>query len=438
MRKGESVARRGSRYSLERVQARARRVRHPREAGLPRRLIWWSWQALAALARPAAFAVLVALAGFSAFDGMRHLNPVADMPDRAGRVNDAFASLAPDAATAASIWSNELETAMQPRAGLPPDNALAASLLAAFEPIAGRERFSSLIWAELHARSPGEAEAVLRALPVWVRQQELDSVWNERMRQAAALAASEAAAGMAPATVRTRLNRASRLYETIHASHAAFFAGHEDGALNLALLPGLSAGTGELWLQSDEMATLAHCPAGEALECALARMGRDAGAGQGARLLRAALLAGQVDDAFRSELQLANEQTLRAIASELGAVARYTSNIDAIRLTALLETPQDAARLRRLSLEAGPRTLALAHFHGRGALALDRGEDILPSPVTAEAWERFVLAGVFAALAFGIVLAALTSAFSVRVTGRAGLGQRIDIAMRELLLGRKV
>ncbi|MFC4726396.1 hypothetical protein AB6B38_02970 [Glycocaulis abyssi] len=431
------MARRGSRYSLERVQARARRVRHPREAGLPRRLIWWGWQALAALARPAVFAVLVALAGFSAFDGMRHLNPVADMPDRAGRVNDAFASLAPDAATAASIWSNELETAMQPRAGLPPDNALAASLLAAFEPMAGRERFSSMVWAELHARSSPEAEAILRALPVWVRTRELESAWNRQMEHARGHSGRAAAAGLAPAAVRTRLERAGRLYDAVQPFQAAFFAGHEDGALNLALLPGLSAGAGELWLQSDQMAALAHCPAGEPLECALARMGRDAGAGQGARLLRAALLAGQVDDAFRSELQSANEQTLHAIASELGAVARYTSNIDAIRLTALLETPQDAARLRRLSLEAGPRTLALAHFHGRGALALDRGEG-QASPVTAEAWERFVLAGVFAALALGIVLAALTSAFSVRVTGRAGLGQRIDIAMRELLLGRKV
>lgn len=431
MRKGESVAR-GSQYSLRRIEARARRVRTAREAGLGRRVLWRSWQLAASSVRPAVFVLLVSLAGFWVFDGLRHLNPTADATTRAGRVNDAFVSLAPDAAAASSLWSRELEVAMQPRVGLPPDNALAASLLAAFEPIAGRERFSSMLWAELHARPPREAEAVLRALPVWVRTRELETAWASRAPQPD----TQIASVMAPAAVRARLDRASRLYDALELSQAAFFAGHEEGALNLALLPGLSSGTGEMWLASDGAVLLDDCSGAQALACALARIGRDTGAGQGARILRAALLTGHAGEAFAASLQSAEGDTLQAVASELGAVARYTSNIDAIRLTALLETPQDAARLRRLSLEAGPRTLALAHFHGRDALALDRGEQA-GSRITAEAWERFVLAGVFAALAFGIVLAALVSAFSVRVTGRAGLGQRIDIAMRELLLGRK-
>lgn len=414
------------------MEARARRVRSPREAGWPHRLAWWGWHAMASGVRPAIFMLLICLAGYLGFDGLRHLGPAANMPERGARIDAAFASLAPDAATAASVWRAELETAMQPRAGLPPDNALAASLLAAFEPMAGRERFSSLLWAELNARSLNEAEAILRALPVWVRARELESAWTGRMVQSGGTMAQL----MAPDLVRARLNRASRLYDALDASQAAFFSGHEEGALNLALLPGLSEGAQELWLPSDGVAALAHCPVAQLLECALARTGRDGEAGQGARLLRAALLAGHAGPAFTASLEAVDEAALRAVASELGAVARHTSNIDAIRLTALLESPQDASRLRRLSIEAGPRTLALAHFHGRDALALDRG-DPPAAPVQREALERFVLAGVLAALAFGIVLAALISAFSVRATGRAGLGQRIDIRMRELLLGRK-
>ena len=206
----------------------------------------------------------------------------------------------------------------------------------------------------------------------------------------------------------------------------------EQAALNLAVLPGLMRADmdGALWLPSDRDGRQAYCSEGIALECALARTGSDPRAGQGARVLRAALLTGHAGEELRSALAAADAEVLHAVASEMSAVARDTANIDAIRLTALLERPQDAALLRRLSAQAGPRTLALAHFQGRDALTIINAEP--PSPlVTRAARDRFILAGVLVVLAFGMVLAALVSAFSVRVSGKAGLGQRIDITMRE-------
>lgn len=425
---------RGSRYSLQRVEARVRRVRGPHEVGWRRRFLWAGWQAVASLARPMVFVALACGAGYLAFDGVRHLDSTGSVPHRGGAVSHAFGALAPDAAAASAIWSRELDAAMQPRHGVPPDEALAMSLTAAFEDMVGRERFSSLIWAETHAFSLENAEAVLRALPVWVRHRELEAAWARRVTGSPPGGAGVLA--LAPAAARTRLERASRLYQGVQSAHGAFFAGHETGALNLARLPGLSQTGSDLWLLPDSEAEALHCAAAQELECALARMGGDAGAGQGARHLRAALLTGHAGDGFHAALLAADRSALTGLSREIAAVARQTSNIDAIRLTALLDTPQDAARLRCLSQEAGPRSLALAHFHGRGALALVCG-DVQAGLMTPEARSRFALAAVLASLAFGIVLAALASAFSVRLTGRAGLGQRLDLAMRELLLGRK-
>lgn len=427
---------RGSAYSLHRLEARKRRVRRPAEAGWPRRILWGFWQSAAALARPAAFLALAGLAVFCVFDGLGHLGPRTGAADRSERVREAFASVSPSASAAASRWRHELDIAMRPRAGEPPDSALAMSLLTALEDIVGRERFSSLAWAEMRGRSTEEAEAILRALPVWVRRRELESAWIGRVGVAGAPYRPDAAIWLAPETARVRLQRAARLYDAVQSSQSMFFAGHEDGALNLALLPGLATQSGELWIYSDHAAAQIHCARAEALECALARMGSETGAGQGARLMRAALMSGHFTETLRQSLEEADLQILQALASETGAVARHTSNIDAIRLMALLETPQDVVGLRRLSEEAGPRTLALAHFLGRNALALENGIGETGSP-TQDARNRFILAGVFGFLAFGLVAAAVASAVSVRLTGKAGLGQRIDLRMRELLLGRK-
>lgn len=420
------------------MEARARRVRQPREAGWPRRLAWWCWSGAATLARPAVFTGLVALAGYLAFDGMRHLDARAAMVNGASPVSAALAGIAPDAASATSLWGQEVEAAMRPRASTPPDSILARSLIAAFEDIAGRERFSSMAWAEMRGLPPGEAEAALRALPVWVRHRELDYAWSSRLRPASGPADGGGAASLVPATARSRMERASRLYDAVDLTQAAFFSGHEDGALNLSILPGLvSGGRRDIWLAGDRAAREAFCAAPDTLECRLAQMGGEAGAGQGARLLRAALAAGQASDGFRQALEASEADTLRAVARELAAVAHHTSNVEAIRLTALLETPQDAALLRRLAIHAGSRTLAMAHFLGRGALLLDK-DDAPAGAVTPQARQRFVLAAIAASLAFGLVVAALSSALSVRLTGRAGLGQRMDLRMRELLLGRKV
>lgn len=420
------------------MAARARRVRQPREAGWPRRLAWWCWSGAAALARPAVFAGLIALSGYLAFDGMRHLDARVAVPTGANPVTAALAGVAPDAASATSLWGQEVEAAMRPRAAAPPDSILAGSLIAAFEDIAGRERFSSMVWADMRGLPLGEAEAALRALPVWVRHRELEYAWSSRLSSASTSAAGGGAAGLVPATARSRLERASRLYDAADLTQAAFFSGHEDGALNLSVLPGLVSGDRrDIWLADDRAALDAFCTAPGALECRLAQMGGEAGAGQGARLLRAALATGHASHGFRQALEASDRDTLRTVASELATVAHHTSNIEAIRLTALLETPEDAARLRRLSVHAGPRTLAMAHFLGREALALDNGE-ASSGTVTPEARQRFVSAAIAASLAFGLVLAALSSALSVRLTGRAGLGQRMDLRMRELLLGRKV
>lgn len=413
-------------------------VRRPREAGWPRRALWALWQAAASLVRPAVFAALAGGAGFLVFDGIQHLDSEAAVPDGHARVSRAFSSLAPDAASAASIWGSELDAAMRPRAETPPDSALAASLIAAFEDVVGRERFSSMVWADANAGSIQEAEAVLRALPVWVRDRELEAAWAQQMGGVQADRHASGVLALASATARRRIERNARLYDAANQPAAAVFAGHEQAALNLALLPGLMRADtdGELWLPSDRDARQIYCPEGIALECALARIGSDPRAGQGARVLRAALLTGHAGEALRSALAGADAEVVHAVASEMSAVARNTANIDAIRLAALLETPQDAARLRRLSAQAGPRTLALAHFQGREALEVANAER--PTPlVTQAARDRFILAGILVLLAFGMVLAALVSAFSIRVSGKAGLGQRIDITMRELLLGRK-
>ncbi|KPP83076.1 MAG: hypothetical protein HLUCCA04_03090 [Oceanicaulis sp. HLUCCA04] len=429
---------RGSRHDLHRIAARSRRVRRPHEAGWPRRALWTLWQAVASLVRPALFAALAGGAGVLVFDGMQHLDSRAAVAEEQARVSHAFSALAPDAASAASIWRSELDAAMRPHAETPPDSALAASLIAAFEDVVGRERFSSMVWADRNAGSIQEAEAILRALPVWVRDRELEAVWARQMEGAQADMPATGVLALATATARRRIERSARLYDAANQPAAAVFAGHEQAALNLAVLPGLMRADmdGALWLPSDRDGRQAYCSEGIALECALARTGSDPRAGQGARVLRAALLTGHAGEELRSALAAADAEVLHAVASEMSAVARDTANIDAIRLTALLERPQDAALLRRLSAQAGPRTLALAHFQGRDALTIINAEP--PSPlVTRAARDRFILAGVLVVLAFGMVLAALVSAFSVRVSGKAGLGQRIDITMRELLLGRK-
>ena len=428
---------RGSAHDLQRIAARLRRVRRPHEAGWPRRALWAGWQAVASLTRPAVFAGLAGLAVFCAVDGLRYLEAGAGASDRTKRVREALAAVAPDAAAASSRWQMELDAAMRPRAGEPPDSALAMSLLAAFEDVVGRERFSSLIWAEMHGGSSAQAESILRALPVWVRSRELESAWLSRVGSRDSQSWPPEAVSFVPPAVRVRLERTSRLYDTVQSSQMAFFAGHEEGALNLALLPGLAQDGGEMWIDSDTIAEDTHCAAAQALECALARLGGDRGAAQGARLLRAALMTGHATDAFRGSLQSADPQVLRAAAREIGVVARRTSTIDAIRLTAILEAPQEAARLRRLSELAGPRTLALMHFHGREALMLEPDSSVT-GILTPAARHRFSLAIVFGFLAFGVVLAAMASALSVRLTGRAGFGQRLDLRMRELLLGRKV
>lgn len=429
---GMTSLRRDTADSLARIAARKRRVCSPQEAGWPRRLAWWGWTLVSSAVRPALFLLLAGLSAYWTIEGVRQLDANATPAAGDDRIGSAFAALAPDAGAASSVWSQELNDAMRPQGQSPADTALAASLIAAFEDIVGRERFASLLWAELDGRPQDEAEAILRALPVWVRERELENAWASLL----AGSADNGVLALAPQAARNRLERASRLYDGLDPLQTAFFAGHQNGALNLALLPGLADGAGTLWLLSDEAAMTEHCAAGEALECALAQAGADRSAGQGARLMRAALLSGHANAAWREVLEAADPVALRAVASELAAVARHTSNIDAIRLTGALQTLQDVSRLRRLSQEAGPRTLALVHLRGRAALDLDRGEE--PRPLlTPGAIQRFALAGVFALLAIGMVLAALASAFSVEISGRAGLGQRLDIRARELLLGRK-
>lgn len=427
---------RGSTYSLPRIEARRRRVRAPREAGWPRRIAWLCWHALASLARPALFALLAGTAGILVFDGLRHLEP-GTPGQSADPVSRALASLAPDAASATGLWSSELDAAMRPRVGTAPDSVLAMSLLAAFEDIAGRERYASLVWADAHSLTPADAESVLRAMPVWVRYRELDAAWSRRLGHPSQGVHSPGVASLMPPAARARLERANRLYGASELAQSGFFAGHEEGALNLALLPGLDVeGRGEIWLPDDQTAVDLYCGASmTGLECALARIGSDPEAGPGARVLRAALLTGHAGDGLRAALESADGDVVRSVAAEMGAVARQTSHTAAIRLAALAETPQDAARLGRLSAQAGPRTLALAHLRGREALTLDRGES--SGGMTPAARDRFILASVLLLLAIGMVLAALGSALSVALTGRAGLGQRIDIRMRELLLGRK-
>ena len=137
-----------------------------------------------------------------------------------------FSALAPDAASAASIWRSELDAAMRPHAETPPDSALAASLIAAFEDVVGRERFSSMVWADRNAGSIQEAEAILRALPVWVRDRELEAVWARQMEGAQADMPATGVLALATATARRRIERSARLYDAANQPAAAVFAGH--------------------------------------------------------------------------------------------------------------------------------------------------------------------------------------------------------------------
>ncbi|MFN3834597.1 MAG: hypothetical protein ACK4NO_01715 [Glycocaulis sp.] len=437
------MARRGSPHDLQRLAARARRVRRPHEAGLARRVGWYGWRLISSLARPALFAGLIFAAGWTGFAGLQALNTGAGALDRQTRISQALASLTPDAPSAAALWAAQLDAAMRPRRNGPPDTELAVSLAHAFEDLAGRERFASYAWGEARGLEPPLAEAALRAQPVWLRARELELVWHRALAGGSAAHAQPPALSLAPETVRVRVERARRLFPVIDQTSAAFFAGHETGAFNLATLPGLPV-EGELWMLPDAQALNAHCSAQEdAVACMLARIGttRDrAGtspaAAQGARLFRAGLAGGIVTPGLAGQMAALDRQALEALSAEMARAARYTSNITALRLMAYLHSPDDVVRLRLVAEAAGPRTLALFQLMGRDALGLAGEAEGVPV-MTRAALEHFIAAALIALLACGMVASAIVSAARVSSSRRAGLGQRLDIAARELLLGRK-
>lgn len=430
--RGKGVARRGSPYDMQRMAARARRVRAPRDAGLVRRALWSLWRLISSAARPALFTGLLIAAGAAAMAGLQQLGPGPALSDPAMRLARAFESLAPDAQGAAGLWAEAMDSAMRPRLSGPPDIELAVSLAHAFEDMAGRERFASLAWARSHAMPHERAEASLRAMPVWIRARELELVWQRAYRGQSLPSLNPPALALAPERARARMMRAQDLYGGVDAVAAGFFSGQSPGAINLATLPGLAL-EGEVWLPADAQA----CAGGDALSCRLAGLGGREGAGAGARIMRAALMTGHAGEAFTAELDAMEADKLAPVMREIGAVARNTSPASAIRLLAHVEAPQDVVRLSRVSAMAGARTLALFHFHGRDALALARVVDEEPV-MTRAAAEYFIVSGLMVLLAFGMVLAAIVSASRVASSRRAGLGQRLDIAARELLLGRKV
>lgn len=437
-----ALARRGSPHDLQRIAARARRVRRPHQAGPARRAAWYGWRFLSTLMRPAVFAALVAAALGAGLAGLHHLNPGTAAPDREARISRAFAALAPDARSATALWSAHMDEATRPRRAGPPDTELALSLAHAFEDMAGRERYASFSWGEARGLGPDQTEAILRALPVWVRAQELERVWQYTFASATPLRTGPAAMQLAPESVQFRIARAERLYPVINQVSAGFFAGHESGALNISALPGMDV-SGDLWVPADAAVIEHGCAQGDPLVCTLARLGAGGdwqgwrpASGQGARLMRAALAADMFTPDMVTALRQLEPGELESTARDLALTARHTSNLTAMRLTALLATPKDAARLRMVAETAGPRTLALFHLAGPGALELAGAVEAVPV-MTRAAMEYFILSAVIAGLALGMVVSAIVSAGRVRRSRRAGLGQRLDIAARELLLGRK-
>ncbi|MCC5982433.1 MAG: hypothetical protein JJU26_12030 [Oceanicaulis sp.] len=425
------------------MAARARRVRAPRDAGLVRRAGWFIWRGVSTVFRPAVFGALVMASGLAAFAGLQQLDTGTAAQDRAARISAALAALAADAPAAASLWEREIEAALRPRRSGPPDTELALSLAHAFEDVAGRERYASFAWGEGRGLDPYRTEAALRALPVWVRAGELERVWQQALGTRSTLPDTPASLELAPRSVRARLSRARHLYPLLDQASTGFFSGHETGAFNLASLPGNGL-AGEAWLLADAPARARHCADGKTLPCALAEIGLSAGqagltlaAGQGARLMRAGLAAGRVSAELAEDLALLDRRELEVIARDVALTAQLTSNAAAIRLIAHAGDTRDIARLRQIAQSAGPRTLAVFHLIGSDALDLAGAVDGTPS-LTRPALEYFIVAALILLLAFGMVASAIISAARVRSSRRAGLGQRLDIAARELLLGRKV
>ncbi len=385
----------------------------------------------------------MAVSAWAGFQGVKELGEGRASAGLEARISLALAALAPDAATARQIWMREMEDALRPRRGAQPDTELAVSLAHAFEDVAGRERFASLAWGEMRGLEPTRVEAVLRALPVWVRSRELERVHRDVFTHTGMAYGVPPALHLASLQVQQRLERAQRLYQVSEQASHGFFAGHERGAFNLGSLPGLGLDN-DIWLLPDSAVLSALCTQEASLECAMAQIGmlRDRGGNssataQGARLFRAGLTGGIVTPRLAGRMAAMEPDLLEALSVEMGRAARASSNTSAIRLMAHLDTEDDVVRLRRVAQAVGPRTLAVFHLLGDSALQFAGMEPDTPV-MTRAALEYFIVAMLFSLLAGGMVASAIVSAARVQRSRRAGLGQRLDIAARELLLGRKV
>lgn len=148
---------------------------------------------------------------------------------------------------------------------------------------------------------------------------------------------------------------------------------------------------------------------------------------------------GHVQAAAREHARAArlDPQTYQEIAGALNAVRRSDGALTALRITAWLNAPQDAAALARLAAMQPGQLLAFDALAGAQVLDAARPPATARSaPQTPRRAILLALASLPAALALAMVAAALNGASRGRRRGRPGALTRMDAAVSVLILGR--
>ena len=473
----------------ERLKAQTRPWRQASVFGL---VFWAIWKLVHHGFRPAWLAGSLAVAAvfFALSVQERGVDAVLapDPPELEARIAAAFLELTPEGEDPRALMIARMREALDVPPGQIADIERFHAWAAAAPLLIGERRLGlEGLAGSQSPRSLQRAEAELVALPAWRREQLLAQGLARRL-DAMRVSGDEPGLAYADDLLRRRYERARTNFDIYSRAVEAFLSGRADGRMQIGRLPGAHGAARGAVLYDDARALIAgacararpDCPAairaaaGSDVDLVLAAHGAASRGAPAAILIRAALARGLTDTGWVSTLAVPGEATglaataiaeldiidiafaapqsaqgaldriaspllvernaRRAALDDLLAVRDATSAAMAVRLVSVLQGEGDAARLRLITDEIGPRALVLAEMRGPDMLALADDPPPPPRPRVTHFYYG-VAAGLFSALA------ALLAAFrdmARRPLMRAGRMTRfIDAQLTRLFLGKK-
>ena len=478
--------------SVERLEAE---TASRREAGFVGVALWGLWKGLHHGFRPAWFILSVLAAVYCLVLAVQARGVDAVLEREAGpsfetRLDQAFRALVPAGEAAEDVLLARMDAALIRTPGGAADIDLFHAWAVSAPRLIGDRRLSlEGLAGEDRPQTARRVEAELVAMPAWRRQARLDEGRQARLDAFAAV--SEAYPGLyfAPEEMMRRYRREARWHDAVSAASEDFLRGRTDGVLDLARAPGLAIEAGRM-VDDDRAFVAGLCLASgracsEAMRAALhdgtdfrlAAFGAGEGGHPGARLLRAAWIAGRPQPgwAARMEALLADPAPLAAAGAEalpdtsaafaapavwrsvigrtvrpwrdapshidirialddLLAVSDRVGPLAAIRLTAALDGPRDLGRLRRIVEAEGLASLVLLQAYGPDMLDFaDAPGEAAPARITHFLYGA--AAAGFSALA--ALMAALRDVARRPLLRRARRMRWWDARLSRLFLGRK-